>query len=559
MEAQQQPHYQYPQQKEAAVSQSYDPYYAYNHYNQIPQNDTSYYYADHSNSYQYHSQTDPNLVHPSVVPIPLGTDQIHVQNQQYPYYPHGVINPPPQSQHGYMPSGQPTFSGGGSRGGRSLRGTGRGRGSFRGRGRGGDRGRPGPPRGASSLAPTQPAGPPSVQGHAAPVVPPPRMAWCELCRVECTTPEILEQHKNGKKHKKNMKVHEELQNLNKVLVSMQNPQILVSGSNPEVSQPENLVGPENTATATPSAATVENNPETIPGKDTVDKPENNRGSFMWGRMRGGRGGKWMRTHDGARRPVRLPKPRVVPLVCELCNVKCDTQAVFDSHVAGKKHLSKAKRFEGHRAVFGGGVQALYPPIPNSESTFPVPQVDQGLQDPKACRDALSQLLNQHGIQDPQTLVAQLIPVLLAQAQGTGTVCGPSGEPLWTLSGVSAPGPVAEPVMGAQDQQNAHGEGTESATGAEILNDAAATVDNKNDQQAVTGNPVTQISGGFNETTGDETLDSADGLPEIEHARPVNVLLVTATGKLSDAEHNDDAKKQEGIAEDAEAENTAPTE
>lgn len=49
---------------------------------------------------------------------------------------------------------------------------------------------------------------PTVQG---PVCPPARIVWCELCRVDCNTAEILEQHKNGKKHKKNLKLQEDLQ------------------------------------------------------------------------------------------------------------------------------------------------------------------------------------------------------------------------------------------------------------------------------------------------------------------------------------------------------------
>ncbi|KAI3787446.1 hypothetical protein L1987_41918 [Smallanthus sonchifolius] len=35
------------------------------------------------------------------------------------------------------------------------------------------------------------------------------LAWCELCRVNCNTHEVLENHKNGKKHKKNLEMQEE--------------------------------------------------------------------------------------------------------------------------------------------------------------------------------------------------------------------------------------------------------------------------------------------------------------------------------------------------------------
>ena len=46
----------------------------------------------------------------------------------------------------------------------------------------------------------------------------------------------------------------------------------------------------------------------------------------------------MRNYKGSRRPVEPPKKKqVVPLICELCNVKCDSQIVFNSHLLRKKH------------------------------------------------------------------------------------------------------------------------------------------------------------------------------------------------------------------------------
>ena len=38
--------------------------------------------------------------------------------------------------------------------------------------------------------------PVAAQVPGAPFWPPPRMAWCELCRVDCNTLEIQESHKN---------------------------------------------------------------------------------------------------------------------------------------------------------------------------------------------------------------------------------------------------------------------------------------------------------------------------------------------------------------------------
>lgn len=38
-------------------------------------------------------------------------------------------------------------------------------------------------------------------------------AWCELCKVDCNSHEMLNTHKMGKKHKKNMKKLEESKNV----------------------------------------------------------------------------------------------------------------------------------------------------------------------------------------------------------------------------------------------------------------------------------------------------------------------------------------------------------
>lgn len=89
------------------------------------------------------------------------------------------------------------------------------------------------------------------------------------------------------------------------------------------------------------------------------------------KIRSGQGGKRMKMFEGQRQPTEPPKPKVViPLICNLCNVKCDTQEVFDRHLSGKKHIAKLKRFEGHQAMYGPqGVQALYPPNPLAQTLY----------------------------------------------------------------------------------------------------------------------------------------------------------------------------------------------
>ncbi|KAH7576282.1 hypothetical protein JRO89_XS01G0026700 [Xanthoceras sorbifolium] len=348
--------------------------------------------------------------------------------------------------------GQSAHRGGGRKGGRPFRGGGRGRG--RGRGQGGGRyGKPhgGVPNSApSATVPGQATSAVPAQVPVAPAWPPPRMAWCELCRVDCNTPEILEQHKNGKRHKKSLQTHAELQNLNKVITGQQSVQMPNPEVQTEVFKPEKVEGSgekQLTQESIPVQAPTDNDKnETELQKNTVDKPEVNtvdsaeepqqktrdpivaRGRGLKRKMRGGRGGKYMRTGEGSRRPVEPPKPKeVIPFICELCNVKCESQVVFNSHLAGKKHLANVKRFHGHRALYGeAGLQALYPPNLNAPSSSVTPQVQQG-------------------VNDPQVLLAQLLTYVLAQAQAPGLLAA-------QVPGLAA---AVAPVPGSSQETQYH--------------------------------------------------------------------------------------------------------
>lgn len=403
--------------------------------------------------------------------------------------------------------GHSPYRGGGRRGGRHFRGGGRGHfgarpdGSappFRGRGRGPGGSKHFSPHGAAmtttvsapaegEAASMQPPSaslsgqaplPVPAQVPAAPFWPPPRMAWCELCRVDCNTLEILEQHKNGKRHKKNLQKHEELQRLNKVKTGEQNVQMPNSELKPEVVQSEKVEEfeekhspPEN---LTSEAVTDGNRNEMEQQKDMTEsceilgeEPERKhqdhiavRGRGFKRNMRGGRGGKYLKTYEGARRPVKPSKPKqVIPLMCELCNVKCDSQVVFDSHLTGKKHLANLKRFHGHRALYGErglqalyptnvnaapalgqvGLQAVYPPNFNHPSTSGIPQV------------------HQQGINDPQVILAQLLmSYVLSQAQAQAQAQAPVMVP---AAATLEPPPGSGSALGNQYQPGSETQGS----------------------------------------------------------------------------------------------------
>ncbi|KAL8129140.1 hypothetical protein V2J09_018295 [Rumex salicifolius] len=454
----QQPHQQQPhQQQEATNPSAYDPstqsYYAsVQQYNPIPhqpqeaQTDySSYYYPDYSNSYQSHVTTDPNSTHPPGVTIPAEMPQTHAQNHRDLYFRHWFENIQQQQRQQqrqqivYMAPGHTTTAARGGRGGKPNRGGRHGLSRGRGKGRGGTRGTV--PQQPSSSAPGQ-----SAIGAA-------RMVWCEICKVDCNTPEVLEQHKNGKKHSKNLKVYQELQSCSKIQVELQTPQIEAPDLLLVAAQPENKEG--GSAEKQPiisDAVSGNSNGGVDTSKDPADKAKSSgaqaseekvqiggaRGGIKRKTMRGGRGGKLMKCSNDSRKPAELVKPKkTVDLFCDLCNVKCESQVVFNSHMAGKKHLSNIKKLQGRHPAVGNPpitevvpstLQTLYPATPNAPSAPSSSQENQQrltdaqalpssntlvnqAQDPQA---ALVELLNQHGIQDAHSLLSQMIPVLLKQ-------------------------------------------------------------------------------------------------------------------------------------------------
>ncbi|KAJ0644591.1 putative transcription factor C2H2 family [Helianthus annuus] len=267
------------------------------------------------------------------------------------------------------PVGHNPYRGGGSRGGGPFRGSGRGNTGFRpphtgvsgppfnGRGRGRDRGRGKRGRhGAPSSHPESSAQPP-VQ-----------TARCEVCKVDCTTGEVLEQHNNGKRHKRNLRKLQDRKAAHQPVVQTERDAKPDSDNNPgvETNKPEGEPEPKPETEKQTDAGDDNNKAETEENDNQEKKPRMKR--KMKGRVRGTRGGAKRMRPTGPR-----TRKAVIPLVCDLCNIKCDTQEVFDRHAAGKKHLSKLKRFEGHQAMYGPtAVQALYPPNPLSQTLAPQP-------------------------------------------------------------------------------------------------------------------------------------------------------------------------------------------
>ncbi|KAF3321236.1 Zinc-finger of C2H2 type [Carex littledalei] len=419
-------HHQQPYAQSDGHSQAYDPSHSYEaYYGSYPQPQYespaySHQYYDYSTSYQQPPPPGVDPTHHHYVPAPLN------EGMEVAAFPHSSEYAVPMGA--TMGNGGAAQGGGGSRGSfrgrggrRGVRG-GFGRGNFRGRGRGrgGGRGQ-------------EPAQPPPPK----PARQPKPHAWCDICRVDCNSLEILEQHKAGKRHKRTVQRIQEYEAQQKQLAGYQStivvsPTTTETGPSVAESVPQTSPAPvAASGTAVASEAGTSNPPakveipeehnketgaqnqpvtegpsesvkaeasgtQALPPSDTTQaeaassgkrpfikrpRPDGYGLGFVYGygggRVdRGGRrGGRFDRGGKRPRRfgefqpwpPMPMPMPmmppmpmpgpashlpRVRPIVCTLCNVSCDTPAVFDTHVSGKKHQTRISKLQGPNTVFG---------------------------------------------------------------------------------------------------------------------------------------------------------------------------------------------------------------
>lgn len=127
-------------------------------------------------------------------------------------------------------------------------------------------------------------------------------AYCEVCRVDCNSKDVLDQHKLGKKHKKNL---EKLQAATAAGCS-----VSAGSSNP-------VIGP------------LEN-----PGKS-----ENGNGQKSKKKA-----AEPLEDLDTKRRRILEGGAAAEAVrVCSFCNVVCNSETVFNSHLAGQKHAAMMKK------------------------------------------------------------------------------------------------------------------------------------------------------------------------------------------------------------------------
>jgi hypothetical protein len=403
-------------------------------------------------------------------------------------------------------------------GGRSFRRGGRGRGQFnRGRGRVVGSGRHFPSHSSGVTISDVPAASAagatyavqgsssvSAQVQTAPVQAPPHGVFCEICKIECNTSEVMQVHLKGKKHLKNMRLHEAKQR-HSAINGSESSQIPTSQLN-STEQPMIAQESEDPAKNVSSEIAAGNNNVEIKLQNNVgetsdvqaEEPEGlsiensgARGRGLKRKLRGGKGRKQARTADGSN------PDQNVAITCELCNVKCDTQRVYQAHISGKKHM---KRAYGPQAV---GNQALAR-VANQASSELGPQALSGVAGLQALYppdiNALANAINaqvQQGDNDPQVLLAQLLVNALSQAQGS------TAAPVNGSLAAQTPTPIAG-ADSSYDPQLLQGQVSEVAAHAGVGN---LTEESKNEIVSVPpesnahegSNVGTQNEGGSSET------------------------------------------------------------
>ncbi|KAK1273810.1 hypothetical protein QJS04_geneDACA012438 [Acorus gramineus] len=396
-----------------------------------------------------------------------------------------------------------------------------------------------------------------------PIRQPPVVARCDICKVDCNSLEILDQHKNGKRHKKNLQRFEEIQKHQRLIVESQaryapisaitaapiptvnsatpttmsaatNAAITSSNEQQPPSEPpvaqagvgeneencalpiadnlpaavaadENNLPNQQETVAVPAqlepiqADLSENLPPQQRQKNSIRPPRNDgydRKSFPMKRqmmMMVGRGGKRFRGPMGASRPMPPERPREPHRICTLCNVLCESLQVFESHLAGKKHASNVKRYEGQGLVYGqmshylppnqlppayvphaSHQQPIFYGLQNQEMTQQVYVPQLGVSEPQAQQDhgqTQEGILGAQSQQDqtktqlegtlPEDSAAEVNMVL----ENTETkpddvsktedlVHASSNEPAVTESNIKVEGPVTNVEMPASDMVSA---------------------------------------------------------------------------------------------------------
>ncbi|KAH6830360.1 hypothetical protein C2S53_007526 [Perilla frutescens var. hirtella] len=166
-------------------------------------------------------------------------------------------------------------------------------------------------------------------------------AWCEVCKIDCNSKGVLDQHKLGKKHLKN------LQKLQAATLTISAPIVAAPISAVAVEPPTVIAAPPaSTATSTILPVPI---PVTAPASThaPIIGPQERSEISKLNKVKKSRKKAAARTEDleTKRRKVLEGGAAVTAVrACHICNVVCNSDTVYNYHIAGQKHAMMAKKY-----------------------------------------------------------------------------------------------------------------------------------------------------------------------------------------------------------------------
>lgn len=160
-------------------------------------------------------------------------------------------------------------------------------------------------------------------------------AWCEVCKVDCNSRGVLDQHKLGKKHLKNLeKLKAKLAPAPALTITATTPAVIIDHPVIVAAPPAAVAA----STSLPNSAIA-----VVPADKPIIGPEENPEKSN---------GQKSRKRSAARSEnLETKKSRVLAggadagsvRACAICNVVCNSSTVFNYHLAGKIHATMVKK------------------------------------------------------------------------------------------------------------------------------------------------------------------------------------------------------------------------
>ncbi|KAH9623342.1 hypothetical protein KSS87_000314 [Heliosperma pusillum] len=185
-------------------------------------------------------------------------------------------------------------------------------------------------------------------------------AWCDVCKISCTSSDGLTIHRNGKKHKRNLEI---LRNsISDVPISMPSSKPLhaVAYVNIPASSSKPLHPVSNVTIPTSSSNPVGLLSLLSPPIAQVDT-ESVVGPMPESKLAKKKRARLQEPNDlesKKRKIMECGADANAVRTCDICNVVCNSATVFSAHLAGQKHASLVKQVEAGAATSNHVVTSL---------------------------------------------------------------------------------------------------------------------------------------------------------------------------------------------------------